>query len=250
MVKVSEATNLEEVQETDMFKVPTAKQLLEAGVHFGHRVSRGNPKMGPYIYGAREGVQIIDLTLTEKYLKEACDYVYNLGQTGGVLLLVGTKKQSQAVVEELAKIVAAPYMANRWIGGFLTNFEEVSKNIKKLKELKEKRSKGELNKFTKKEQMLIDREVLKLERDYGGVENLGKIPDALFLIDAQKDRIAVNEANRIGVKLVAIADSNADPTLLDFPIPGNDDAIKSIKIITQAVVGAYQEGKSHAPLTL
>lgn len=235
-----------------MLKTPTLQQLLEAGVHFGHQVRRGHPKMRPYIYGAREGVHIIDLTESEKGLKEAVDFVYNLGKNGGVLLFVGTKKQAKDITEDLAKKVGAPYLSTRWIGGFLTNFDEISKNIKKLKETKEQKEKGELSKYTKKEQLLIDRRVMQLERDLGGVSDLNQIPDAIFVVDAVRDLTAVKEAARVSssggkkVTVVAIADSNSDPSLMDYPIPANDDAIKSIKIILETVASAYEEGLKQA----
>jgi len=226
--------------------IPTLQQLLEAGVHFGHKVSRGNPRMGRYIYGAREGVHIIDLEQSEKGLREAVEFVKNLGKQGGVLLFVGTKKQAQPIVEEEAKKVGAPFMTFRWIGGFITNFEEISKNIKKLKELTEQKEKGELNKYTKKEQLLIDRRVAKLKQDLSGVINLEKLPDALFVTDAAREVVALREAQRAGIKVVAIADTNCDPMLIDIPIPGNDDAIKSIKIIVETITEAYGEGKKEA----
>jgi small subunit ribosomal protein S2 len=227
-------------------QIPSLQQLLEAGVHFGHQTRRGNPRMRPYIYGAREGVHIIDLTLSEKLLKEACDYVRELGKSGGILLFVGTKKQAQPIIEELAKKTDSPYLKNRWIGGFLTNFDEIQKNIKKLKELKEQKEAGALSKYTKKEQLLIERRVGQLERDLGGVGSLDRTPDAIFIVDCVKEATAVREANIKGVKLVAITDSNSDPSLVDFPIPGNDDAIKSIRILSEAVAEALLEGRKEA----
>lgn len=232
-----------------MYKLPSLQELLGAGVHFGHQVRRGHPRMRPYIYGAREGVHIVDLTQSEKYLKEAADAVYNFGKMGKVILFVGTKKQARPIVSELAKNLEAPYLIQRWIGGFLTNFEEVKKNIKKLKEFKEQKEKGTLSKYTKKEQLLIERQMNKLQRDLGGVLDLEDLPDAIFVVDAVSDGIAVREAAKLGIKVVAIADSNCDPTLIDYPIPGNDDAIKSIRIITEAVASAYEEGKKEAGKT-
>ena len=223
--------------------LPTVQQLLEAGVHFGHRASRAHPKMKPFIYGVRDGVSIIDLTLSEKFLKEACEFVSGLSKNGEILLFVGTKKQAQSLVSELAKKIGAPYLSNRWVGGFLTNFDIVQNNVKKLKDLREQKEKGELEKYTKKEQLLLDREIARLERDYGGVLDLVVKPAALFIIDAVKEKTAVNEARRLGLPIVAITDSNCDISLIDYPIPGNDDAIKSIKILVETVVGAYEEGK-------
>ncbi len=229
-----------------MYKLPTLEELLEAGVHFGHQVRRGHPRMKPYIYGARDGVHIIDLTQSEKYLKEAAEYVYNLGKEGKVLLFVATKKQARGIVEPLAKELGAPYLVERWMGGFLTNFEEIKKNIKLLKEYKEQKIKGTLAKYTKKEQLLLERKMGKLDRDFRGVMDLEKWPDALFVIDAVTDNIAVREANRLGIKVVAIADSNCNVEELDYPVPGNDDAIKSITILVEAIAGAYGEGKKEA----
>lgn len=224
-------------------RYPTLQELLEAGVHFGHKVSRTHPRMRPFIYGARDGVSIIDLIKTEESLKEALNFVKRLGAEGKVLLFVATKKQAKGIVSELANKVGAPYLCERWVGGFLTNFEEISKNIKILKELKDKKEKGELKKYTKKEQLLIDRKVAKLEKDYAGVLNLETVPDGLFIIDVVREDTAVREAQRKQVLTVAIVDSNGDPTSVDFPIPGNDDAIKSINILAEAVAKAYEEGK-------
>ncbi len=226
-----------------MYELPSLQQLLEAGVHFGHQVRRGHPRMRPYIYGAREGVHVIDLTQSEKYLKEACEFVYELGESGKVLLFVGTKKQAQPIIEELAKKLEVPYLVERWMGGFLTNFEQMQKNIKRLKEYLEQKEKGQLSKYTKKEQLLLERKMAKLQKDFAGVMDLDKLPDALFVVDAVSDNIAIREAKRLNIKVVAIADSNSDPTEIDYPIPGNDDAIKSIKILVSAVAEAFGEGK-------
>src|SRR3989344_2859578 len=242
-ISFPETILLVEVNKENMYKLPTLQELLEAGVHFGHQVRRGHPRMRPYIYGAREGVHIIDLTQSEKYLKEACEFVYNLGRMGKVLLFGGTKKQAKPIVEELAKNLAAPYLVERWMGGFLTNFEEISKRIKLLKDLKKAKELGELSKYTKKEQLLLDRKMQNLEKDFRGVMELSKVPDAIFVVDAVSDNIAVREASRLGIKVVAIADSNCNPDAIDYPIPGNDDAIKSFPILLTAVGGAQEEGK-------
>ena len=229
-----------------MYKSPSLQELLEAGVHFGHQVRRGHPRMRPYIYGAREGVSVIDLTQSEKLLKETSEFVYDLGKSGKVLLFVGTKKQARPIVEELAKELQAPFLVERWMGGFLTNFEQMQKNIKRLKSYLEQKEKGELSKYTKKEQLLLERKMDKLQRDFAGVMNLVSLPDAIFVVDAVSDNIAIREANRLNIKVAAIADSNSDPTQIDYPIPGNDDAIKSIKILVGAVASAYGEGKKEA----
>ncbi|MBI4038900.1 30S ribosomal protein S2 [Candidatus Daviesbacteria bacterium] len=226
-----------------MYKLPSLEELLEAGVHFGHQVRRGHPRMKPYIFGARDGVHIIDLTQSHKYLKEASEFVYELGKTGKVLLFVGTKKQARPIVESLAKKLNASYMTERWMGGFLTNFEEIKKNIKLLKEFRQQKEKGELAKYTKKELLLLDRKMAKLEKDFAGVMDLERLPDAIFVTDAVSENIAVREANRLKIKVVAIADSNCNVSEIDYPIPGNDDAIKSIKILVEAIAAALEEGK-------
>lgn len=225
---------------------PSLQDLLEAGVHFGHKVARGNPRMKPFIYGARDGIHIIDLTKSEEYLKKACEFVNSLGKEGKVMLFVGTKKQASPIVKEAAVKVGAPYMVNRWVGGFFTNFDEICKNINLLKDLKEQKAKRQLQKYTKKEQLLIDRRIAKLEKDFSGVTDLVRIPDAIFITDAVGDLTALKEANKKGVTVVAIADSNSDPSLIDYPIPGNDDAIKAIKIMADTVANFYGDGLKKA----
>lgn len=229
-----------------MYQLPTLQELLEAGVHFGHQVRRGHPRMKPYIFGARDGVHIIDLTKSDEYLKQASRFVYETGKAEKVLLFVGTKKQARPIVEDLAKKLNAPYMVERWMGGFLTNFEEIKKNIKLLKDYIEQKKSGELAKYTKKEQLLLQRKMSKLEKDFAGVMDLQNLPDVIFVTDAVSENIAVREANRLKIKVVAIADSNCNVSEIDYPIPGNDDAIKSIKILVEAVAGAYGEGKKEA----
>ena len=167
-----------------MYQLPSLQALLEAGVHFGHQVRRGHPRMRPYIYGAREGVSVIDLTQSEKLLKETSEFVYDLGKSGKVLLFVGTKKQARPIVEELAKELQAPFLVERRMGGFLTNFEQMQKNIKRLKSYLEQKEKGQLSKYTKKEQLLLERKMDKLQRDFAGVMNLVSLPDAIFVSDA------------------------------------------------------------------
>lgn len=219
------------------------KELLEAGVHFGHQSRRWNPKMRPFIYTEREGIHVIDLTQTSARLDVAYDYVKDLVASGGEIIFVGTKRQAQETVMAEAKRVGAMYIAERWLGGLLTNFESVHKNIKRLNELREKRDKGELSEFTKKEQLLIDREIAKMERVIGGIDRLQKIPEAIFVIDAKKEDNAVREARKTGVKVVALADTNVDPTMIDYPIPANDDAMRAIELLTRVMADAYAEGK-------
>lgn len=227
-------------------QIPSMQDLLSAGVHFGHQVRRRHPKMDAFIYGARDGVHIIDLAKSEEKLKDAADFVFNLGKKDGVLLVVGTKKQAKEIVRELAMEVNTPYITERWVGGLLTNFDEIRKNIKKLIDLKKEKEAGTLSRYTKKEQLLIDRQLQKFERNFGGVAGMDKIPDAIFIVDAVVEKTAVKEARSKGVTLVGFADTNADPNLLDYPIPANDDGIKSIKIICEAILKAYGEGKKES----
>ena len=226
------------------------EELLEAGVHFGHQVRRGNPKMRQYIYGARDGVHIIDLAFSESLLKEAAQAVFEMGKNGKVMLLVGTKKQAREIIESLAKEVDTPYLTSRWVGGMLTNFDEIKKNLNKLNELKELRAKGELSKYTKKEQLLISRKLEKYDVELGGISSLDKVPDAMFIVDTPAEMTAVKEGARMGIKLIGFSDTNSDPNLMDFPIPANDDGIKSIKIIAETVIRAYGEGKEAAGVVI
>lgn len=219
------------------------QELLEAGVHFGHQVKRWNPQMAQYIYGARQGVYVIDLGASLEGLKKAMDFAEKLGGEGRSIVFVGTKKQAQDIVKTEASVVGASYMTERWIGGILTNWEEVYKNIKKLRKLKSQKEEGEFKKLTKKEQLLIDREIEGLTRSYGGVETLDRIPDAIFVSDAHRETIALKEANKTGVPVIAICDTNSDVRLVDYPIPGNDDAIKSLKILTSKVARAFAQGR-------
>ncbi len=226
--------------------VPSMQDLLTAGAHFGHKVSRAHPKMRDYIFGARDGISIIDLEKTEEKLKEAVAGAYELGKQGKVLMVVATKKQSQEIARDLAKEADTPFMTDRWIGGLLTNFEEMRRKIRKLSELKEEKEKGKLNHYTKKEQLLLTRQLDKFEREYGGIATMEKLPDGLFLVDAVSDNIAVKEALRLNMLLVGLSDTNADPNWFDLPVPANDDGIKSIKLICEAILRAYAQGKKEA----
>jgi small subunit ribosomal protein S2 len=222
-----------------MANVPSMQDLLEAGVHFGHQVRRGHPKMSEYIFGVRDGVHIINLEFSEKLLKEAVAYAEKIGKEGKVLLFVGTKKQAQPLVKAAAEEAKSPYLNDRWVGGFLTNFDEVRRNINKLQDLKEKKAKGELSHYTKKEQLLISRKLEKFDLVYGGVAELDRLPDVVFLVDCVGEKTALAEAIRMNIPVISIADTNCNPLLLDYPIPGNDDATKSIKIIIDAIAKAY-----------
>ena len=224
-------------------QVPSMQELLEAGVHFGHQVRRWNPKMRPFIFGARDGVHVIDLGQTVEKLQEACEFVKKLGEENKILVFVGSKKQARSIIMEEAARAQAMYIAERWIGGLITNFEQTSRNLKKLRDLKAKKEAGEFKERTKKEQLLIDRTIAKLTRFYGGVEDLEEIPDALYVIDVRREENACREAVKKGVPVVAICDTNADLFLITYPVPGNDDAIKAIKIVTAAIADAYLEGR-------
>lgn len=222
------------------------QDMLEAGVHFGHKVSRGNPRMKPFIFGSRDGIHIIDLAQSEEYLKKAADEAHRLGKEGKVLLVVGTKKQSRDIVLALAKEANTPYLNFKWVGGFMTNFDEVRKNISKLNGLKKEKAEGTLSRYTKKEQLLIARKLEKFERELGGIATMEKLPDALFVLDAVADQIAIKEALRMNIPIIGVSDTNANPDQMDFPIPANDDGIKAIKIITETIMKAYISGKKEA----
>jgi small subunit ribosomal protein S2 len=227
-------------------KVPSMQDLLEAGAHFGHKVSRGNPRMKRYVYGARDGVQIVDLAKTEELLKEATEKAYQLGKDGKVMLLIGTKKQAQELIRGLAKEADTYYLVQKWVKGLFTNFEEIRKNIKKLLDLKEKQQKNQLTHYTKREQLFMSRKVNKFEYELGGVAAMEKLPDAIFVVDGVADKIAIKEARETGVKVLGISDTNADPMTFDYPVPANDDGIKSINLICETIIGAYIEGKKEA----
>lgn len=222
------------------------QDLLEAGAHFGHKVSRGNPRMKRYVYGARDGVQIVDLAKTEELLKEATEKAYQLGKDGKIMLLIGTKKQAQELIRDLAKEADTYYLVQKWVKGLFTNFEEIRKNIKKLLDLKERQQKNQLTQYTKREQLFMARKVNKFDYELGGVAEMTKLPDAIFVVDGVSDKIAVKEAGETGVKVLGISDTNADPMTFDYPIPANDDGIKSIKLICETVINAYIEGKKES----
>lgn len=229
---------------------PDMQELLGAGVHFGHKVSRGHPKMKRYIFGARDGVHILDLAQSEAQLKVAAQAAFEFGKTGGVMLLIGTKKQAQEIIEQLAKEADTPFLNQTWVGGLFTNFDEIRKNIKKLIELKTQQDKGELSKYTKKEQLLISKKLIKFLREMGGVIDMDKLPEAIFVVDAVADNTAVREANKLGIKVFGLCDTNADPTWFDWPVASNDDGIKAIKIVCETVIRAYAKGKNEAGISV
>ena len=222
----------------------TMKQLLESGVHFGHQTKRWNPKMKTFIYGARNGIYIIDLQQTVKMFKEAYDYIRNTATKGGRVLFVGTKKQAQNAIKEEATRAGMGYINNRWIGGFLTNFATVKKSINRLKELENIETNPDFASATKKELLMFNREKERLDKYLGGVKNLDRVPEVIFIIDSKKETIAIKEAVRLGIKVVAIVDTNCDPDEVDYIIPGNDDAIRAIKLFSSSVADACLEGRA------
>src|SRR2546429_2981212 len=219
------------------------KSLLEAGVHFGHQARRWNPKMKPFIYTERDGIHVIDLLQTATKLEEDGELVKNLVAEGGEIIFVGTKRQAREIVKSEAERVGAMYIIERWVGGLLTNFEAVNKNIQRLLDLRTKRDEGKLKDLTKKERLMIDREIAKIEKTLSGVDRLNKVPEALFVVDAKKEDNAVKEGRKMNLQIVALTDTNADPTSVHFPIPANDDALKSIALLTHVMADAYAEGK-------
>jgi len=221
----------------------TMKELLEAGAHFGHRKSAWNPKMQPYIYQQRNQMHIIDLTKTVKLLDEAYNFVRDLAAEGKKILFVGTKQQAKKCIQEEADRCGANYINNRWLGGFLTNFSTLKKRIERLSHLEREEKEGLWERLPKKEEAKLRKELEKLRKNLEGVKNIETLPDALFIVDIRVENTAVKEARKLGIPIVAIVDSNADPELVDYPIPANDDAIKSIKLITSKIADAVIEGR-------
>jgi len=220
----------------------TMKDMLDAGVHFGHQTQRWNPKMKPYVYSERGGIHIVDLQKTQEMAQEAADFVTKIASQGGRLLFVGTKKQGQEPIKEAAYRTGQFYVAKRWLGGMLTNFETIKGSIDRLRKTDQMRASGELELFTKKERSQIEKDYQKLSEYLEGIREMKSLPAAIFVVDVPKEHIAVAEARRLGIPVVAILDTNADPDNVDYPIPGNDDAIRSIKLFTNLVAEAYIEG--------
>ena len=218
------------------------KELLEAGVHFGHQTQRWNPKMDNYIYGDKSGIHILDLRITYDAIAKAEDFVQKIVANGGKVLFVGTKPQAQNVIQEQAESAGMPFVNNRWLGGMLTNFKTIIKRVIYLKELISLEDSGEINAYPKPERLRIRREVTKLTRSIGGIVNLSKIPDAIFIVDLMNESTALTEANKLGIPVIGLADSNVDPTGVDIVIPGNDDAIRSIEVVTSAIAEACAKG--------
>ncbi len=223
--------------------VITMKGLLEAGVHFGHQTRRWNPKMAEYIFTERNGIYIIDLQKTVKKVEEAYDFIKEIAAQGGEILFVGTKKQAQEAIETEAKRCGMFYVNQRWLGGMLTNYKTIKKRIDRLNELTQMEDDGLFDVLPKKEVIQLKHEAERLEKFLGGIKEMNGIPDALFVVDPRKERIAVQEAKILGIPVVGIVDTNCDPDEIDFVIPGNDDAIRAVKLLTEAMANAVLEGK-------
>lgn len=219
-----------------------AQSLLEAGVHFGHQTKKWNPKMKPYIYGEKNGIYIIDLEKTMTHLTRACNFMRETASCGVPILLVGTKPQAQAVIEEAAKRCGMFYVNHRWLGGMLTNYATIRNSVRRYKGLLQMRQDGTFEVLKKKEVSQLEKEILRLEKNLAGVTELEKLPGTIFVIDAKHEEIAVKEANRLNIPVVAIVDTDSDPDLVQYPIPGNDDAIRSIRLLTGILVDSILEG--------
>jgi small subunit ribosomal protein S2 len=237
-----EQSNVNESKELSM-AVASMRDLLEAGVHFGHQTRRWNPKMRRFIFTERSGIYIIDLTQTSERLDEAAQYVRNLAERNGTVLFVGTKKQAQDAVENEAKRVGMPYVNHRWLGGLLTNWRTMSDRIERLHEMRRLRDEGQMDLLPAKERISMANELEKLEQNLGGVADMRRQPDAVFIIDLKKEALAVREARRLGLPVIALVDTNADPDEADFVIPGNDDAIRSCGLIARVIADAIDAGK-------
>jgi len=220
----------------------TMKDLLEAGVHFGHQTQRWNPKMDKYIYGDKSGIHILDLRITYESLEKSQDFVQKLVANGGKVLFVGTKPQAQKVIEEQALRAQMPYVNHRWLGGMLTNFKTIIKRVVYLNELNALESSGEINAYPKPERLRIRREIDKLTKSIGGIANMNKLPEAIFIVDLLNETTALTEASKLNIPIIGLADSNVDPENVDFVIPGNDDAIRSIEVVATSIADACLKG--------
>lgn len=219
------------------------EEMLEAGLHFGHRVSRCHPRMKPFIFGVRNTVHIIDLEKTAQKFEEALGFMQKLVAEGKNLMIVGTKIQAKDLVKKTAEECDLPYVSERWIGGTFTNFEVIKKRIDHFKDLEKKKAENKFEKYTKKEKMKIDEELKDFEMKFGGIKNLEKIPEAVFILDIKKDRVAVEEAKKKEVKIIAVTDTNVDPSLVDYPIPASDDSVSSIKYILEKTAEVIKKSK-------
>ncbi len=222
----------------------SVKEMLQAGLHFGHQTRRWNPKMKPYIYGPRNGIYIINLDLTRRMFDKACDFITKEVADGGTLLFVGTKRQAQAIIREEAKRCGMYYVDHRWLGGMMTNFQTIKTSIERLKSIESMQEDGSISKFPKKEILMMEKERVKLERNVGGIKDMRVHPNVLFVVDPRAESIAINEAKKLNIPIIAITDTNCDPDGIDYLIPGNDDAIKAIKLISHYVAEAVLQGQA------
>lgn len=222
----------------------TMRQMLEAGLHFGHQTRRWNPKMKPYIYGPRNGIYIINLDATMRQFKKAYNYMVDVTANGGNILFVGTKRQGQDIIAEQAERCGMYFVNHRWLGGMMTNFQTIKHSVERLKKIEAMQEDGSINRFPKKEILQMEKQRVKLNRSLGGIKNMRSLPDVLFVIDPKKEEIAVSEARKLSVPVVALTDTNCDPDGIDYLIPGNDDAIRSIKLLTSLMADAVLEGKA------
>jgi len=229
-----------------MAAVINMKELLEAGVHFGHQTRRWNPKMKPYIFGARNGIHIIDLQKTVRLFKIAYEFIVRTVSEGYPVLFVGTKKQGHDSIVEESERCGMFFIVNRWLGGTLTNFQTIKKSIKRLKDIERMKEDGSINRYTKKEILKMEKELFKLERNLGGIKNMDELPGAIFVVDPRREKIAVKEGRKLGIPVIAIADSNCDPDEIDFILPGNDDAIRAIRLFCAKIADACIEGHNMA----
>ena len=228
--------------------LPAMQDLLQAGVHFGHQTRRWNPKMRPFIFAERSGIYLIDLQKTLRQIQLAQDTMREVVLKGENVLFVCTKRQLSAIVKSEADRCGAYYVTERWLGGTLTNFHTIKRQIHRLRELEQGQAEGAFEFFTKKEQLQLERERMKLNRNLEGIKNMGRLPGALFVVDSRKERIAIAEANKLGIPVVAIVDTNSDPDLITVPIPGNDDAIRSVSVVTGAIVDVIAEARAQVPV--
>ncbi|MBI4363640.1 MAG: 30S ribosomal protein S2 [Candidatus Doudnabacteria bacterium] len=222
----------------------TLMEMLKAGVHFGHRTSLWNPKMKPYIFTQRNNIHIFDLEKTKQKLDAAVKFAKDLASKGGIILFVGTKRQAKGEVKKAAEAAGMPYVTTRWLGGTFTNFKTIQRTIKKMERLERLVEGGEIAKYTKKEQLMIKREIEKMKNFFSGIKEMKRLPDAIFVLDVKYDKIPVKEANQTGVKVIGLVDTNADPTGVDYVIPSNDDAIKVISFMASVMAEAIHEGKA------
>jgi small subunit ribosomal protein S2 len=229
-----------------MAAVINMKELLEAGVHFGHQTRRWNPKMKPYIFGARNGIHIIDLQKTVRLFKIAYEFIVRTVSEGYPVLFVGTKKQGHDSIVEESERCGMFFIVNRWLGGTLTNFQTIKKSIKRMKDIERMKEDGSINRYTKKEILKMEKELFKLERNLGGIKDMDELPGAIFVVDPKREKIAVKEGRKLGIPVIAIADSNCDPDEIDFILPGNDDAIRAIRLFCSKIADACIEGHNLA----